>query len=829
MPSDLGTQAVSAFGLGDAPDLALADTTVLELGEDNVASSFGARLLGGYGARVVKIEAPGGDPLRHAPPLVSTGDGRWSALFAHLSEAKESVALDMTAFTERVRFGELLQTADIVIDGLGRAARARAGIDWADARRKNPGAVVAVIEPYGSTGPNRDRAATELTILAESGYLDLCGDPERLPVKPYGYQAHRLAGLHAALASLSARRMARRTGRGRMIDISIQESLLFCLGGGAAWFQHTGEPYRRAKSRVAHSLARARYPGNILRCGDGLLFMNTGHNQESVAVLLGEPSVGSQELWDTAAARGDELDALCERWTMTCTRAEASDLGQELRVGIAPVLSPQEVLDNEHLAARRFFVSTPDDDERGLVPGAPVRMSQSAWVAKRPPGLGEQTAAVLGGLRTGRAAVENPAAEPAARGGGLPLEGVRVLDVTEYVAGPIATQALVSLGAEVIKIERPYLSDHRQQMYSPIPEGLPSAPDEPWNRVLWFNELNRGKTGIALDLSHAEGADIFRRLAAISDVVIDNFSARVMPNLGLDYERLRSVNPSIISLSISGYGATGPWANWIASGPSIDSASGMAWLTGYPDGSPMRPGNFNPDIIAGLMAPYAIVVALEHRDRTGVGQKIDLSMLENVAHFLGEAMIATGAGGAVDERQGNREPEGVPSGVYPTGDGRAVALSVTSDAAWRALAGTLGEGALRPLVDATAEERRARHAELERAVETWTRSQTLPDIVAMLDACKVAYGVVNTSSDLHADAHLIARGAFLKVPELQIAETLYPRFAWLIEEVQDPAWAPAHLYGQHSVEVFRDMIGLSEQDIQSLYDNGVSTNAPTLF
>ena len=350
MPSDLGTQAVSASGLGDAPDLALADTTVLELGEDNVASSFGARLLGGYGARVVKIEAPGGDPLRHAPPLVSTGDGRWSALFAHLSEAKESVVLDLDGVPRSVcDSASFSRPRDIVIDGLGREARARAGIDWADARRKNPGAVVAVIEPYGSTGPNRDRAATELTILAESGYLDLCGDPERLPVKPYGYQAHRLAGLHAALASLSARRMSRRTGRGRMIDISIQESLLFCLGGAAAWFQHTGEPYRRAKSRVAHSLARARYPGNILRCGDGLLFMNTGHNQESVAVLLGEPSVGSQELWDTAAARGDELDALCERWTMTCTRAEASDLGQELRVGIAPVLSPQEVLDNEHL------------------------------------------------------------------------------------------------------------------------------------------------------------------------------------------------------------------------------------------------------------------------------------------------------------------------------------------------------------------------------------------------------------------------------------------------------------------------------------------------
>jgi len=824
MPSDRGTQAVSASGLADAPDVALAGATVLELGDNNVASSFAARLLGGYGARVIKVEPPGGDPLRHAPPLVSSGEGPWSALFAHLTAGKESVVLDMATPHERGHVADLVQAVDIVIDGLGHGARARAGIDWGIARHRNPSAVVAVIEPYGSTGPNRDRAATELTLLAESGYLDLCGDPDRLPIKPYGYQAHRLAGLHAALASLSARRMAKRTGRGCMIDLSIQESLLFCLGGAAAWYQHTGEPYVRAKSRVAHSIARARYPGNILRCSDGLVFMNTGHNQESVAILLGEPSVGSQELWDTAAARGDELDALCERWTTTCTRAEASDLGQELRVGIAPVLSPQEVLDNQHLAERQFFVSMPSDGSSVRVPGAPVRMSQSAWMTNPPPALGQQTAAVLGSLKPNGLAEEKPG-----RASGLPLEGVRVLDVTEYVAGPLTTQALVSLGAEVIKIERPYLSDHRQQLYGPIPGALPDAPDEPWNRVLWFNELNRGKTGVALDLSHPEGAAIFRRLAAISDVVIDNFSARVMPNLGLDYDRLRSVNPSIISLSISGYGATGPWANWIASGPSIDSATGMAWLTGYPDGGPLRPGNFNPDIIAGLMAAYTIVVALEHRDRAGVGQRIDLSMVESVAHFLGEALIATAAGGAVDERQGNQEPEGAPSGVYPTADGAAVALSVTSDGAWHDFAKAVGHGALRPLADAAADERRARHEELDRAVEAWTSSQTLPEIVATLDACNVAYGVVKTSSDLHLDPHLTARGAFMRVPELQIAETLYPRFGWLIEETEDPASAPANLYGQHSVEVFSDMVGLSERDIQSLYDNGVTRDAPTLF
>ena len=182
-----------------------------------------------------------------------------------------------------MRFGDLLQAADIVIDGLGREARARTGIDWGrPCGAETPAPSWPSSSPTGAPAPTGDRAATELTILAESGYLDLCGDPDRLPVKPYGYQAYRLAGLHAALASLSARRMARRTGQGCLIDVSVQESLLFCLGGAAAWFQHTGEPYvLRAVAGVAHSPSpRARYPGNLLRCSDGLIFMNTGHNQE---------------------------------------------------------------------------------------------------------------------------------------------------------------------------------------------------------------------------------------------------------------------------------------------------------------------------------------------------------------------------------------------------------------------------------------------------------------------------------------------------------------------------------------------------------------------
>mgnify|MGYP001427848103 CR=1 FL=1 len=170
---------------------------------------------------------------------------------------------------------------------------------------------------------------------------------------------------------------------------------------------------------------------------------------------------------------------------------------------------------------------------------------------------------------------------------------------------------------------------------------------------------------MVLNLVEERGQEVFKRLVAVSDVVIDNFTPRVMPNFGLDYEHLRTVNPSIISVGISGFGSWGPWRNWAASAPSTDTVSGLSWLMGYEGGGPIRPANFNPDFNAGLFGVLATLVALEKRRRTGEAQRVDATLFDGTLQFLGEVLIAISAGVAVDGRKGNREPEGSPAGVYP--------------------------------------------------------------------------------------------------------------------------------------------------------------------
>ena len=818
---------------------ALVGLTVLELGE-SVASGFAARLLGGYGARVIKIEAQSsgnaGTSLRSNPPFLSAANGmpQISAVHIHLSAGKESVALDLTLEKNRGVLQEIAASADIIVDGSSKAEREEAGFDWAELWKQESARVITLVQPFGASGPKSSRPATELTVLAESGYLSMCGEPDLGPLKPYGYQAHYLAGLHAAIASLSLWRSVRRTGRGGVVDISIQEAAILLTGGAVAWSQTTGASYPPVGSRGAHSMARGFYPGNVITCLDGAVYLNTGHNQEALAILVDEPRLAAPEFWHNAASKADEIDAICGQWSKALTRAEACAAGQELRVGVAPVYSPRETLTSEQLGARGFF-QTGRAKQRPRAPvqlGPPARMSKAGWSLGRSPNFGEHTSRVtkwvkeLANSRSNRPNTrfwENEYPNKA------PLHGIRVLDVTEYVAGPLASLVLASLGAEVVKVERPYLTDHRQQMYGPVPNPRRGAPDQPWNRVLWFNELARGKKGVVLDLTTEKGLQAFKQLAAVSDIVLDNFSPRVMPNLGLDYGRLRHVNPPIISVSVSGYGESGPWSNWVATGPSIDSVNGMTWLTGYENGHSVRPANFNADIIAGLTAALAALVALEHRDQTGVGQRADVSMLEATLHFIGEVFLATGAGSNTDRCLGNHEPQGEPSGIYECAEkGRYVAISVVNDERWQILAQTMSSELpeiLRPDFR-TAAGRSVMRKEINEMLATWAKMHVVSEVVTTLEQCNIAYGVVKNVSELLHDPHLISRKMFPIISETQAPDIAYPRFGWLPNEALSVHSVPAPVFGEHNNYVLSGLLGISPPNLEDLYRHSVTRDSP---
>ncbi|MGH2588799.1 MAG: CaiB/BaiF CoA transferase family protein, partial [Dehalococcoidia bacterium] len=244
----------------------------------------------------------------------------------------------------------------------------------------------------------------------------------------------------------------------------------------------------------------------------------------------------------------------------------------------------------------------------------------------------------------------------------LPLTGVRVIDFTNAVAGPVCAQVLGDLGAEVIKVESPTAR-------SPRAHGTPllsaDLPDHPWNRLTSFNELNRSKLGVAFDAGAPAGREAFLRLATVSDVIVENFAPRVVGNLGIDYERIRAVRPDIVYCSMPAFGKSGPYRDRISYGPGIDAMSGLSHLTGYEGGPPMKPGNYYCDYNAALLAAFGILAALEHRDRTGEGQYVEAAMIEGELQLLGEALLDAQMNGRHGERIGNRDSSIAPHGVYP--------------------------------------------------------------------------------------------------------------------------------------------------------------------
>ena len=389
-----------------------------------------------------------------------------------------------------------------------------------------------------------------------------------------------------------------------------------------------------------------------------------------------------------------------------------------------------------------------------------------------------------------------------------PLDGVRVLDFTWVVAGPVTTRILADLGAEVIKVERRGTLDFGDRR-----GGLSGT-------------LMRGKRSVMFDLADPRGLDLARRLAAASDVVIDNFSARVMTNFGLDYESLVPLRPDIICVRMTGFGLTGPDRDHVSYGPTLQALTGYTLLMAEPDGPPAGFGYSYSDLAGGNLGALAVLAALWHRRRTGRGQLVDLAQLEGVASLLGPVLLARAIDGGVSTPTGNasQEAPGAPHGVYPcAGNDRWIAITIFTDSDWSRFVAAIGRPAW------TCEERfatpasRLHHAgELDQLVSAWTRGQAAEEAMATLQGAGVAAGLVANAEDLCArDPQLAARGHFVDVatPEGRTVRIDGPPF--LLSETPARVSGPGPLLGEHTHEVLSGILGCSGEEIRALREAGV--------
>jgi crotonobetainyl-CoA:carnitine CoA-transferase CaiB-like acyl-CoA transferase len=330
---------------------------------------------------------------------------------------------------------------------------------------------------------------------------------------------------------------------------------------------------------------------------------------------------------------------------------------------------------------------------------------------------------------------------------------------------------------------------------------------------------NAGKLSISLNMKTPQAVGIARRLVGASDVVAENFSGRVMPGWGMDYESLRQVRPDIVMLSMSGLGRTGPWREYVSYGQTLQAWCGLTYLTGFPGTDPSGPASAYSDATAGMAGAQAVLLALIHRARTGEGQWIDLSQFEALSAIMGPLYLelsANGRGGGIG-RAGNRLPHGgaAPHGAYRCeGEDRWAAITVFNDDQWRAFRGAAGDPPwAREDRFATMEGREEHADDLDRLVETWTAGLSPQEVMERLQAVGVPAGVVQSGSDLASDAHLRERGLFRSVPDARGETRVIESAPYKLSRTPGGARRAAPEFGEHQDYVLRDVLGLSDDEL----------------
>ena len=778
---------------------ALAGVRIVDLTQC-VAGPHCTALLAGLGADVIKVEKPpAGDPTRKSPHL-----------FAALNGGKQSVLLDLR--TDARKLFDMLGDADVLVESFRPGTLGRLGMPPDYLLKCFPSLVITSISNFGQTGPYRDFEASEAVLVAMGGLMALCGDPDRPPLKSGVALAQHAAGSFAAVGTLVALTGVRGGLPGQHVDVSIMEAVLECLEHTIIGYTHRGRIRRRMGSRHPDN-----HPMTIWPARDGYVGASVGFGQwDLLCAMTDHPELADDEallIGPNRRARADEIDAILVPWFRERDAREIVELAQTFRLPFGYVLSPRGLLEDPHLQARGFFRQvTQLDGQTVTLPGPPFRFFASSWRSEPAPGLGQHTARFPRPPRTDASPNEKRS---------LPLEGIRVLDLTHQWAGPFAARFLADYGADVIKVES--LGRVDSVRYAAFPDNQPG--DRPWNRGGYFHKQNRNKRSLTLDLGHPRGKELFLRLVATSDVMLDNYAPRVMRQFGLDYASLKEQFPHLIVVNMPGYGTGGPYENWVAFGTSIEGMSGISSVTGYSGGPPMRIGVAFPDAVAGASTALAILAALDARRRTGSGQHIEIAQREAVLTYLSEFIARAASGGEDPSREGNRDPVFVPQGVYPCqGEDTWVAISVRSDAEWQKFARALGLPERTEHSDAPG--RRMHADEIDGWIASWTSVRTSREAMLELQTAGIPAGAVLTNVELLSDPHLAAREFFVTVDHPDTGPHPYVGFPFKLSATPASVRRPGPSLGEHNKEILKHVLDVSDAELAELATAGVIGDRP---
>ena len=653
---------------------------------------------------------------------------------------------------------------------------------------------------------------TELTVQAMTGVMYIHGDSEARPCIVPVEQLYRVAGFHTVLGVMAAVRARHLTGRGQHVDISLQDVGLWQLMIVLGDYSLSQFIRRRAGSAPSN-------PGvSIFETRDGNFVQTSTYmdrHYTRLADWMGSDQVTAENMLDPAWRREniDVIDAVMVDFIAQLDSEDFVDEGQRRGIPSTAIHKVSDFVNHPHPNSRDWF----EDLEHPVIgkyrtAGAPFRMSRTPWRVRRPaPSVGQHMDEVLSEMHAPvpAGAAMNGVSSDQGSNRIKPLDGIRVVDFTQAVAGPVATGFLAFLGADVIKIE----TDAHPQARRPENPG--------------FAELNRGKRSVTINAQNPEGLEVVKRLIAESDVVIDNWRAGVMDRMGLGYDDLRAIKSDIIAVQMPGLGLTGPAHHFITYGQMIFGFCGLGYIWGHKDG-PMntRPKLGYTDYVAGSATTGAILTALEHRTQTGEGQFIEVAQLEGLASTLGVLYTDYTINGVDAVANGNNSERFAPHEVYKClGHDAWCAIVCRDDDDWRGLLSPWSRRhGRRDAKWDTLEGRLANKQELDRRIGEWTITMNPQQVFDRLQRAGVPAGMDQGPDKLVWDPHLRERGSVVSVPPpapWNVGPPLiHPALSAFLSDTPGQSDIPAPTSGQDNDDIYRNVIGLSDDEIKSLTESG---------
>ena len=778
----------------------LRDVRVIDF-STGIAGAYCTKLLVDAGADVIKVEPSEGDPLRSWSATGSVPAGEDGALFRFLAGSKRSVV----GAPEDAAVQELVASADLVVESFETPR-----IDVSEWCANHPGLVVLSITPWGRSGPYAGRPWSEFIVQAESGALSVRGLPEHPPLRAGGRITDWVGGTFSAVAALAAVHRARHTGHGEHVDFSLLEVMNIAAG------QYADGLRRLSGSVDLETPARNCETPSIEPTADGYIGVNTNSNQQfqSFLLLIERPDLIADEalaLFPERRKRWTWWNETVHAYTRTQRTADLIERASELRIPVAPVNDGKRVLEHPHLIERGVYVEDPSGGFQR--PVSPYLVDGERPAPSRPaPRLGEHT----GGIESRAPLRPSPAGERR-----LPLEGVRVLDLTAWWAGPASTHMLATLGADVIHVEAIQRLDGMRMM-----GGMFIDQPSWWEMSLYFLAANANKRGLTLNLGDPSGIEVLEKLIERSDIIIENYSPRVMDAFGVTSPRIRELNPGAVYIRMPAFGLDGPWRDNVGFAQTMEQMSGMAWVTGWPEDQPRIPGG-PCDPLAGMHAAFTALVGLANREKTGRGLHFENAMIEGALNAAAEQVIEYTAYGKILEREGNRAPEAAPQGLYACeGVERWLAVSVCTDAQWEALKDVLGRPSWAEAPELASHlGRREQQDLLDEELGNWAASRDVDAAAEQLIAAGVPAARM-VDARLSGDHPQLLARRFAEPTHHPIAGDLpLPTVPFRYASVQYWNRRPAPLVGEHNEEILNEL-GYSAETIAALREAEVIGEHP---